>query len=80
MDSLKTKDEEKKELALENTKSIILYALAFVVAMGANDLANSIFSRKEKKHLLGRAVYVVIVLIIALIAAYFFKVRVNTQF
>jgi hypothetical protein len=71
--TLNEKREEQKKLAVDNIKYIMMYSLAFVVAMGVNDVMTTAFSEKEKrKHIFGKIIYVMIVLTITIIFAYFF--------
>jgi hypothetical protein len=54
-----------------NLGYILLYALAFTVALGLNDLAMAIFSKISKKqNILAKIVYVIIMLLLTLVVAY----------
>lgn len=79
MSSLKSEGEKKKELARDNAINIILYAMAFTVAMGVNDVMTTAFSEREKrKHVLGKIIYVAIILAIAILFAYLFRGKFQT--
>lgn len=63
-------DYKKRQDVIDSTRSILVYALSFTVALGLNDLITTIFnSFSNTQHIITKTTYVVIMFGITLIVA-----------
>lgn len=58
----------------KNMEYLILYSLAYVVALGINELAKSIFDKFEiKSAIMAKLIYVISIIGITILCVYLFK-------